>query len=419
MNLQPNYVNDQPGKITTLVTVWISSGLFMLVSCTQMPDKEKSAREDTPEVTQTAPRDDNVSEHKPAHFVALIKARDCNFSTIQSAVDSARPGATILVPAGDCDWGTNQLNIPAGIYLKGSNQDTTIIRRNGPVSNAQYLIAYDCSNGRRAVFSGITLVGNGDGAIQDKGLGLLNGCVDFKVSHSTFMNFVFSAVYVGDTQNQRGVIYKNNFVDNYSSSLKNLGYGVVVYGDGSWPELTLGTKNAVFVEDNYFSGNRHNIASNNGSAYVFRYNMVIGQDPAKDFAMTDAHGLSSSPRGSRSFEIYNNKYLTNIRSGMQRTAIGIRGGDGVIFNNIVTPAVARPIELMTEGFKCGTYPGPDQIRSLYIWQNQTHDKPGFSKKGIANECPSSIKLNRDYFMAPRPGYVPYTYPHPLREKSPG
>jgi hypothetical protein len=343
-----------------------------------------------------------------------IMAASCQFSAVQMAVRYAGMGSTVQIPAGDCDWGTRQLRVPAGIYLQGAGQDVTVIRRTGDVPNTKYLIAYDCSNGKQAIFSNMTLVGNGDGAIQDKGLGLLNGCRDFKVHDAKFTHFIFSAVYVGDAPNQRGVIYKNKFIDNFSSSLMNLGYGVVVYGGGVWPPLELGSRNAVFVEDNYFSGNRHNIASNNGSIYVFRHNTVVGLDPAKDFAMTDAHGLSSSPRGSRSFEIYNNTYLTNITDGYQRTAIGIRGGDGVIFNNIIAGRISRGIELMPEGFNCGIYPGKDQIRSVYIWNNRSKFKLIHGRHGVDNGCPKSIKLNRDYYLKPRPGYRPYPYPHPLR-----
>lgn len=320
----------------------------------------------------------------------------------------------VSIPAGDCNWGVQQLTLPAGVALHGAGQDKTIIRRQGSVPNTSYLVAFNCQNGQAAVFSGMTLVGNANGAIQDKGLGLLNGCRDFRVHDSTFKNFVFSAVYVGDAPGQRGVIYNNNFLNNYSADLRNLGYGVVVYGGGAWPALDLGSANAVYVENNYFSGNRHNIASNNGSAYVFRYNRVVGNDPAKDYAMTDAHGLSSSSRGSRSFEVYNNDYSTNISGGLQRTAIGIRGGDGVIFNNTATATISRTIELMVEGFGCGTYPGRDQIRSLYIWNNSANPQNGYTTNGIDNTCPSSIGLNRDYFLAAKPGYTPYTYPHPLR-----
>jgi hypothetical protein len=343
-----------------------------------------------------------------------LEAASCEFSAVADAIASAPPESAVNIPAGDCDWGVQQLNVPGGVYLSGAGQDVTIIRRTGDVPNTRYLIAYDCSNGKRAVFSNMTLIGNGNGKIEDKGLGLLHGCRDFKVFGAKFSDFIFSAVYVGDAPNQRGVIYSNTFLNNYSADMRNLGYGVVVYGGGEWPALDLGSENAVFVEDNFFSGNRHNIASNNGSVFVFRHNNVLGQEPTKDFSMTDAHGLSSSPRGSRSFEIYNNHYTTNIHDGMQRSAIGIRGGDGVIFNNTATALVSRTIELMPEGFPCGTYPGPDQIRSLHIWNNSSNSRNGYTRNGIDNTCAATIGLNRDYFLYPRPGYLPYTYPHPLR-----
>ncbi|MGZ3254586.1 MAG: hypothetical protein ACXU7D_09800, partial [Burkholderiaceae bacterium] len=328
-----------------------------------------------------------AADSQPVYYGAA----DCSINAVQKAVNSATPGTTISIPAGDCNWGAQQLNVPGGIYLQGAGQDVTTIRRVGAVSESTYLVAYDCSNGGQAKVAGLTMVGNGNGGITDKGLGLLNGCQDFKISENKFTKFIFSAVYVGDAANQRGVIFNNKFIDNYSADLKNLGYGISVYGGGAWPALDLGSKNAVYIEDNYFSGNRHNVASNNGSVYVFRYNTVIGQDPAKDFAMTDAHGMSSSPRGSHSFEIYNNQYSTNLSSGSQRTAIGIRGGDGVVFNNTIANTVSHAVELETEGFSCGAYPGNDQTRSLYIWNNS--DTAGGS---INNMCASSIGLNRDY-----------------------
>ncbi|MGZ3238087.1 MAG: hypothetical protein ACXU8A_12000, partial [Burkholderiaceae bacterium] len=306
---------------------WLAS-LAILVACSPATPKgeEIAAAAIAPQTTAAEPEAEpetitpemlEAAHHHYKHMHTTIAAADCDYAAVQSAVNSAGDGTTVRIPAGDCNWGTQQLDVPAGVYLQGAGQDATIIRRSGNVPNTKYLIAFNCVNGKQAIFSDMTLVGNGSGSIQDKGLGLLNGCRDFKVHDAKFTGFIFSAVYVGDAPDQRGVIYKNKFIDNFNESLMNLGYGVVVYGGGAWPALDLGSKNAVFVEDNYFSGNRHNIASNNGSVYVFRHNTVVGQDPAKDFAMTDAHGLSSSPRGSRSFEIYDNTYLTNISSGLQ------------------------------------------------------------------------------------------------------
>ena len=340
----------------------------------------------------------------------IVTAANCSASAVSSAVSSVAGGGTVNIPAGDCNWGTTQVNVPAGIYLHGAGIDVTIIRRVGSVANNNYLIAFNCSNGQRVMLSDMTLMGNYDPGIQDNGLGLMQGCVDFKIFNTKFTHFIFSGLYIGSTEVQRGVIYKNDFIDNYRTEVHNLGYGIVVYGGGTWPGLELGSQNAVFAEDNYFSGNRHNLASNNGSRYVFRHNTVIATDPVKDFAMTDAHGKSSSPRGSRSWEIYENTYSANLSSGRERTAIGMRGGDGVAFNNTMTSNIAYPIEIQVEGFSCGSYPGPDQIRSAYFWNNSTNGLAG----GILNDCSSSLQLGRDYFVTSRPGYTPFTYPHPLR-----
>lgn len=351
----------------------------------------------------------------PPVVPATINAATCSYNAVAAAVSLAGPGAVVNIPPGHCSWGTGQLVVPAGVHLQGAGRDRTFIYRKGAVPNTVSLIKFDCSNGGKAAFSGISLIGNGTGSIQDKGLGLVNGCADFRVWESRFSGFAFSGVYVGDAPKQRGVIFNNEFIDNFGVELRNLGYGIVVYGGAAWPQLELGSQNAVFVEDNYFSGNRHSIASNNGSVYVFRHNEVIGKDPAKDFAMTDVHGYSTSPVGSRSYEIYGNKYSTSFSSGFQRTAIGIRGGDGVIFNNSATSRITRTVELHAEGFACGVYPGPGQIRTLYVWNNSSNPGNDLSLNGILNNCETSIGLNRDYFMTPMPGYTPFTYPHPLRK----
>lgn len=356
--------------------------------------------------TGTTPTPAPAPAPSPAPSGPVANVASCTFSAVQAAVNAAASGTTVNIPAGDCDWGTQQLTVPGGITLRGAGKDKTTIRRVGSVPESRYLVAFNCSNGQRAGFSDMTLVGNGNGAITDKGLGLLNGCVDFTVANSKFTKFIFSAVEVVGPVKQRGVIYKNDFIDNYNNSVRNLGYGVVVYGDGSWPALELGTQNAIFIEDNYMSGNRHHVASNNSSRYVFRHNTVIATDVTKDFAMADAHGLSSSPRGSRSWEIYNNNFSANLSSGRVYAAIGIRGGDGVIFNNTMSSNIARPVVLELEGSSCGTYPAKDQTRQAWIWNN--------NPSTIDNTCTSSIQAGRDYFTSAKSGYTPYAYPHPLR-----
>jgi hypothetical protein len=64
---------------------------------------------------------------------------------------------------------------------------------------------------------------------------------------------------------QTGVIYNNEFIDNW---YPGLGYGVSINGDpSSWnTPLALGTSNAVFIEDNDFSLQRQCATSSNGAS---------------------------------------------------------------------------------------------------------------------------------------------------------
>ncbi len=382
--------------------------VFTVFSCiNDTSDNEEGVKESIEEEE----KEDIVDQDVDVPNDYEVIASSTSYDDVLTAVNSASVGETVFIPPGTSDWGVNTLTVPGGISIIGAGSENTIIKRT--LSTSKYLIQFDGSNGLANELQGIAFEGHyNNDAVYGNGVAFTKGCIDFKVSNCKFSGFVNAALTIGYSNVQRGVIYSNEFINNYDEAIKNLGYAVVVYGDDVWLTLELGTENAVFVEDNIFSGNRHHIASNNSSRYVFRYNSVEHTDLVKNYAMTDVHGRSSSPMGSRSYEIYNNNYTTTV--SQTRTAIGIRGGDGVIFNNTCSKDIYRTIELWTEGFSCGAYPGINQIRSLYIWRNDSHDEHGMTVNGIANQCEVSIKKDRDYFLMEKPGYTPYTYPHPLR-----
>ncbi|AVR95041.1 hypothetical protein [Pseudoduganella armeniaca] len=346
-------------------------------------------------------------------------AWSCSFTDVKAVVDVAVVTAkkdltnnqTVIIPAGDCDWADNELYIPVGMELKGAGRDQTILRRTAILTSNKYLVRFDCSGNdpRPARFSGITMVGAYEPKSEDKGLGLIGGCRDFQVARSRFMNFVFAGVEVREgvevpgRKHQRGVIYDNIFLNNYHQKVRNLGYGVAVFGDGSWPALELGTEEAVYVEDNIMYGNRHHIAANAGARYVFRYNTVQADDRTKDFAQIDAHGQTeTNQHGTRSWEIYNNDISTNLTSGQNSAAIGIRGGDGVIFANKFGTGIKRPVWFMKEKELCGN---ADQTREAYI--------EGLPATAVVSDCPSDVREGREYFLSQRPGYEEYQHPHRL------
>lgn len=338
-------------------------------------------------------------------YAKVIESASGSRDHLQAAVNTASIGDTVQIPAGNFSF-KGSVVIPAGITIVGAGENETILTKLG--SFEQPMITIDCSNGEKAFVSDMTLVGLGDESTKDKGIELIDNCKDFRIFNASFKKFGHAGVRIRG--NTRGLVDHCTFIDNYRPSL---GYGVTVIGDGTWPELELGTENAVFMEDNYFEGSRHAIASNNGSRYVFRHNVIVNN--RENAAAIDAHGLSSWPRGSRSFEIYGNSIDNAIR---RFAGVGIRGGDGVIFNNTITAgSTTNPILLHNDGGNGCAYPCKDQIRELYIWDNAYGDQP--AKVVLYYDSYSNIiKRDRDYFLFKRPGYTPYVYPHPLVGNAP-
>ncbi|NLD98979.1 MAG: hypothetical protein GX640_03825 [Fibrobacter sp.] len=342
----------------------------------------------------------------------VITSSDGTTSSIQSAINSAVSGDTIRIPQGTFSF-SGSVSLNAGISIIGTGTSSTILRKSG--SSATPMFTINGSNGQRVSIGHFSMIGvtSSSSSVQDVGI-RLNNCKDFDVQEMNFNNFGNAAIYVKG--NSRGLVRECRFVDIYRPAIGSLGYGVVVYGDGSgaWSRpLDLGTENAIYVEDCYFKNNRHAIASNDGARYVFRYNTVM--DNAGNFQAIDAHGREyGSSRGTRSYEIYNNTIDNSVRTSPYM--IFIRGGDGVIFNNsLLRGCTKNQISLAnrTDGSQSSTsYPAPDQTRKLYVWDNT--DAAGKNVGvSIRSGHESFFKPGRDFFLESMPGYTPYTYPHPL------
>src|SRR5262245_4994648 len=335
-------------------------------------------------------------------------AASCSPLDVQKAVDAAAFGDTVTLPACTYPAWNTTVSISKPIILTGRATNLTILRRQAGGAITMFRVSgvagFEMSN--------LTLDGTYDthpSVYQDMGLALINA-VDFRIHNVAFQNLSRGIEIHGDPTLTRGVIYQNTFTDIYYRDpvLGALGYGVVVMGNGTWPPLRLGTSQNIFIEDNTFTRNRHAVASNNGSRYVFRHNAIV--DNREDAAAIDAHGKGFSPRGSRQYEVYGN---TVDNAVPPYAGVGPRGGDGVIFSNRFSFNVMNDILLMNEGGCVGTYPLPDQIQKLYIWNNTV---PDGSSANIVRQpgCDKFIQLNRDYFTTPAPAYTPFTYPHPLR-----
>lgn len=380
----------------------------------------------------------------------VLGVGSCAAAAVQQAINDAPDGAIVELPAGNCDWGSTAVTYARdrSIWLRGAGIGNTVIRRTGASGNS-FALTFDCSQANRVELSDITFIGRHTSTL-DGGVRLTNSCRDFKLHDLHLSGFTASALEVRDTSfgtapYSRGVVYDSRFDScfNPGSPSNGEGYGIVVYGSHNVVPLDLGSAEAVFIEDNHFEENRHSIASNYGSRYVARHNTLITTNTTRNTSMIDAHGRQNgSDRGSRSWEVYQNHL---IYRGDQYWADGIamRGGDGVIWGNLIDfdgdteIGIAYSAQLVIEEPQCPDYPGdgqppaqvpgspypvPDQTTQAWIWDN-THvwadgNANGYDELRVTDyggwDCRFYIQEDRDYHLGPKPGYQPYTYPHPLR-----
>ena len=347
---------------------------------------------------------------------------------IQDAIDGTPVGGMVVLPAFHMNI-EGVINCPDGIHIRGQHRDITSLRQRdaSPTGGAfeRPIFEVTCNRQLPFIFSGIELHGIGvyelddyaglaagnttQGPVQDIGILILGGCDDVQIFDNRFTKFSRAGIEfngrAGLLENrglQTGVIYENEFLDiiYYPN-----GYGVAINGyefPGDTSPITFGTDENLFVEDNQFGsetglpGTRHNIASNNGSRYVFRYNTL--RNNYFNAASIDSHGRASWPTSSRSYEIYKNDLRNPNPPFTNFQGTGIRGGDGVIWGNVLNDVN------IAMNFKHEAHlPSPDY--EAWVWDNVSN-----ANTFIRNDDPANVTVNE----VEKPGYAPFTYPHPLR-----
>jgi len=359
-------------------------------------------------------------------YAGTVAASSCSKSDIETAIFSANTGDTVTVPAGDCIW-TSTVTLSKEITLQGAGIDQTVIHQCG----------FRVSNGTDNIrITGFTFDGAGQSVGIKFGSGGGSGSKDFRIDHCKFTDYATRAIDC-DGYND-GVIDHCQFVD-------VLGEGIVIHGDrdDAWsrPHVLGGSDGVVFIEDCTFaltgSGDASNVLdSNSGARWVFRYNTVTDNANAKWSRALECHGhCYLPPRGTVSYEIYENTFTSNTDEWKQMFCC--RGGGGVVYRNTLTGRWHQGVQMKnyrstpfcsSECINCDTrccgendYPCQDQIGvndnlDLYIWDNindgdaitVTMDSTGYTS--------IHIQENREYFLSQKSGYTPYEYPHPLTKK---
>jgi hypothetical protein len=274
----------------------------------------------------------------------------------------------------------------------------------------------------------------------------------------------------------RGVVWNCSF-DSNPFNISTMG-AVTLKDDGnatgnSWTSLSnMGSldttgQGELFVEDSDFHAFGFAVANDDNGRMVVRYSFYDNS------GMMGTHGADTSNYGQRYFELYNN--VANFNGYTNGTTFNLndwfylRGGTYVIYNNTIPPLTSQDygnkpdinmtvMNLQRNGgpdpcWGSGTsgganYHAPRQVgmgyvtgtgkdgvgqandsityagdsEPAYIWNNTRSPLNSSISDYGGSDCKSPdtsanyIVLNRDYFngSTAKPGWSPYTYPHPLR-----
>jgi len=403
-----------------------------------------------------------------------LTAVSANQTDISACLAAASNGDTITVPAGSATW-TSPLTITKFVKLVASGTVTITDNSTGGDPDGgggpPLLTIAESTAGNTSLQgftfaqgTGVHLGGNG-GIIK---MAFTGAGKPILITGNTFRQGSSGNAIVAATN--RGAIWNNTFTGvpagpncfNNTSALRH--YATAVYTSSWTTRSTMGTADTDGTNNLYFENNtvvnmNEAFDTNIGGRTVYRYNNITN-------SALILHGDTSV--GSRHVEFYNNtiQYDTSSVCGplpMNLNGfIEARGGTLLVHHNVIPHIDGAAWGLKSEvtfnlqmirraggPWSCwgtttpGTYPAPYQFgwgytsgstqagrtgvfmdpEPVYLWANTggaNYEAPAVLEYG-PNECGSSapsvtsfIQLGRDYFTnSPKPGYAPYTYPHPL------
>lgn len=386
---------------------------------------------------------------------ATVSSTSCSQAAVLTAISSSTDGDTVTVPAGSCAW-TSTTTVSKNIVLQGAGVDQTIISRAGLVLDVR-----GSSSTHSSRVTGFTF----NGAVRFNAP--TNASAWFRFDHNKVVRGNESiGIYDNHISGtERILIDHNQLIHTGTSEIRFWIFDGETGADPAvWrQDSAVGTARNVFIEDNTIQ----NLNVKSGNEMFFQIwwagRVVLRHNTIHNFSI-DAHDYrDNSQRGARSWEIYENTW-TNA-SGVDLQWMNLRAGTGVVYNNILTETsqlhaigllaysaygYVSPCCCMPQGYPyCmdqigrGKFTGTktpgdvslaadcknnranwsQALEPAYFWNNtrngiaSTPSVGGGS--GCAAECgvtqseAAAIQLNRDYYTSAKPGYTPFTYPHPL------
>ena len=388
-------------------------------------------------------------------------ATTCGVADVQTAINSAANGDTVIVPNGSCTW-TSGITTTKLLTIQGaSTSGVTITHGAGSAA----LLAMTLGAASRITIANLRFMpGTGTGVyIELTGTGLA------PLMHDCYFNIPnFQLQHAVHWHVTGGVIWNTTFesTNNLSGECGGAMVGsdsgsLVVKSNKPWTDAsTMGTLDTngdqnLYIEDSTFSNVGQIPDVDDNGRVVIRHTSIIGSSGL-------THG-TTGPYGGRHVEYYDNTFsYPNTNRPMNRWFWG-RAGTMVITGNTVAALVGACYGTKDSwtfvvenakrsdgnhgcctGWQCYHQPGSGsdgtsghsnlsagqtpydtyQISDpIYIWNNTG---TGASNLGLNDGDPDQCQTGyttanffqsgRDYFLnaGAKPGWTRYAYPHPLR-----
>jgi hypothetical protein len=382
-------------------------------------------------------------------------AASCSRADVQTAINAAVDGDTVMIPVGSCTW-TSGIATNKQITISGQTKGAVLITHSAGSGD---LLSITTGSSFSTKVSNLNFMpGTGTGRYM-----LISGSGRPPVVHDNYFRVPnFQLAQCMTVRRNGAVIHHNVFeslVANGTSGSGGSGSGCLQLKDesngSSWSTAstmgtadTTGTAN-IYIEDNIFTNIYLQVIDCDDNARtVIRFNTFNNSGFV-------CHGADTSTFGARHTEVYNNTFIFTPAGIVNGVPFPlnlnwwwyVRGGTGIVTDNVMadigsgTWGSKPEIQLTVQQLRrnagpnacCSSYPCFHQVGQshngsslttdpLYIWNNLGVGLP--QSPGLAdynpNECPGNnqtsswVQLGRDYITGkPKPGYVKYTYPHPL------
>ncbi len=281
---------------------------------------------------------------------ATINASSCSAANIQTAINAASDGDTVVVPPGNCTW-SSSVTIPntKGVTLQGAGEGNTNITMGG-----NKLVLQTSSSRKPVRVTGFSFI-KSSGTSWD--IQITGTAPNWRIDHNTFNAGNISGGYqvrVGqDDCNVDSYTYglidhndftNRNFVTSIFMEWNRGSIDPIACGDWVWSQpAQRGTAQALYIEDNTFSdapgaATSQVIDCRWGCKYVLRFNTI--NNPW----ISTHSGCTNGGRDPIWQEIYNNTF-TQPGTPYGGNEIEMRSTSGVIFGNTSSSPIQFIISL--------------------------------------------------------------------------